>query len=297
MLSMPLPLLACRLELPLLRLDSSSDVPDAVCQPGMQPVTPRGLCKPLGSHASEQDDTFCKRAAGRATASASAPAAASRLPLAFSLQLALLPLLMAGVAAVIGPPVKVTLLGSSPLAAARSWWIACSCSGTLLLLCTHPAYARLGWRVGALIDLLWLALRGGAASCTGCLLACLPACIAATGCCLAAPGAQPSALPSLLLPCCTMIDACGMLQMPPAVHSESPHAFNCAPTSPHPLPLLHAAARSHSLLLFTQGAAALLACRLLLAGCAIAARRQTAAAAKSPITHIPDLHMHQWSKA
>ncbi len=226
MLSMPLPLLACRLELPLLRLDSSSDVPDAVCQPGMQPVTPRGLCKPLGSHASEQDDTFCKRAAGPATASASAPAAASRLPLAVSLQLALLPLLLAGFAAVIGPPVKGTLLGSSSLAAARSWWIACSCSGTLLLLCTHPAYARLGWRVGALIDLLWLALRGGAASCTGCLLACLPACIAATGCCLAAPGAQPSALPSLLLPCCTMMRvACFRCRLP---CTASPHMHSIA---------------------------------------------------------------------
>ncbi|KAI7843567.1 hypothetical protein COHA_002809 [Chlorella ohadii] len=204
------------LELPLLGLDSGSDVPDAVCQPGMQPVTPRGLCKPLGSHASEQNDSFSKVAAGPARAGANSTAAASRLPLAFSLQLALLPLLLAGFAAVIGPPVKGTLLGSSSLAGARSWGIACSCSSTLLLLCTHTAYARLGWRVGALNDLLWLALRG---------------------------------------------------------------------------------ARSHSLLLFAQGAVALLACRLMLAGCAMAAGRQRAAAAKSPIAHTPDLHMHQWRKA
>lgn len=78
----------------------------------------------------------------------------------------LLPLLLAWLHAALGVPADGGSASSaaavSPSGGFRKWWIACSSVSTLLLLCTNTMYTKLGWRTGALLDSLWLALRAGA---------------------------------------------------------------------------------------------------------------------------------------
>lgn len=150
--------LTCRLELPLLRTHSTSDVPAVMCPPGMQPVTPRGLCEPPGQEPfAHQAHSCCKACAATAGAST---AAIAGIPLVFLL------LLLASLHAIVGLPADgfspSPLAACCPSGALRKWWMACSCASAMLLLLTQAMYTKLGWRAGAVTDLLWLTLRAGA---------------------------------------------------------------------------------------------------------------------------------------
>lgn len=160
----------------MLRTNSSGDVPDIVCPSGMQPMTSRALCKPLGAAPREPADSCCKAAAAPTAAGHPGWASARRPLLALGLQLVLLPLLLSSLHAVLGGPAQAP---DASLGSIRTWWIACSCTAALLLLCAHAAYAKLGWRAGMALDGLTLVLRAGAHA-LACLLRVwlpLPACM------------------------------------------------------------------------------------------------------------------------
>lgn len=271
-----------RLELPMLRTDSSGDVPDIVCPSGMQPMTPRALCKPLGAAPREPADSCCKAAAAPAAAGHPGWATARRPLLALGLQLVLLPLLLSSLHAVLGGPAQAP---DASLGSIRTWWIACSCTATLLLLCAHAAYAKLGWRMGMALDGLTLVLRAGAHA-----LACLLQVWLPLPACMPRPARHRAATTTLPLAhrllCCAVAAAAAVLT--PLQPSQP--AYPCLPPPP-------AAAACHSLACLLPSAAILLMCRLLLPGCALACPAGVTKAPKGASVATPDLHVQLWHKA